>query len=184
MTSSRIAWLLRIIPSSIGGVKLRRVFYSKYWGHKNFTIPEEVMIDGIENISVGHFFRVCPNVKLFTENKGSIKIGHNFFANYNCFIHAKESTIQFGNNCLLGPDVLIINSNHTIKKAHLIREQNDSCSPIIIGNDVWIGAKAIILPGVIVGDGAVIAAGAVVTKDVEPYTVVGGVPAKIIKERE
>lgn len=55
--------------------------------------------------------------------------------------------------------------------------------PITIGNDVWIGANAIILPGVMIGDGAVIAAGAVVTKDVAPYAVVGGVPAKLIKYR-
>lgn len=55
--------------------------------------------------------------------------------------------------------------------------------PIVIGNDVWIGANAVILPGVNIGDGAVIAAGAVVTKDVEPYAIVGGVPAKLIRYR-
>lgn len=56
-------------------------------------------------------------------------------------------------------------------------------SKVRIGNDVWIGANAVILPGVTVGDGAVIAAGAVVTKDVKPYSIVGGVPAKLIKYR-
>lgn len=55
--------------------------------------------------------------------------------------------------------------------------------PVLIGNDVWIGANVVILPGVKVGDGAILAAGAVITKDVEPYTVVGGVPAKIIRKR-
>lgn len=60
----------------------------------------------------------------------------------------------------------------------------DESSPKnIIGNDVWIGARAMILSGVKIGDGAVIAAGAVVTKDVEPYTIVGGVPAKPIRKR-
>lgn len=56
-------------------------------------------------------------------------------------------------------------------------------SPITIGNDVWIGARVIIMDGVNIGDGAIIAAGAVVTKDVEPYTIVGGVPAKTIRKR-
>lgn len=55
--------------------------------------------------------------------------------------------------------------------------------PVVIGNDVWIGANVVILPGVTIGDGAVLAAGAVVTKDVEPYAIVGGVPAKLIKKR-
>lgn len=55
--------------------------------------------------------------------------------------------------------------------------------PVVIGNDVWIGASVIILPGVTVGDGAILAAGAVVTKDVEPYSIVGGVPAKVIRKR-
>lgn len=56
-------------------------------------------------------------------------------------------------------------------------------SPVLIGNDVWIGANVVILPGVKVGDGAILAAGAVITKDVEPYAVVGGVPAKTIQKR-
>ena len=55
--------------------------------------------------------------------------------------------------------------------------------PVIIGNDVWIGANVIILPGTWIGDGAILAAGAVITKNVEPYAIVGGVPAKIIKKR-
>ncbi|MEZ8122597.1 CatB-related O-acetyltransferase [Vibrio splendidus] len=54
---------------------------------------------------------------------------------------------------------------------------------IVIGNDVWMGANVILLPGIVIGDGAVIAAGAVVSKDVPPYAIVGGVPAKIIKHR-
>ena len=56
--------------------------------------------------------------------------------------------------------------------------------PVVIGNDVWIGDRVIIMPGVHVGDGSIIAAGAVVTHDVPPYTIVGGVPAKVIKSRK
>ncbi|MDD4993346.1 MAG: DapH/DapD/GlmU-related protein [Paludibacter sp.] len=178
-----LLWLIKVFPSSLGGVQIRKLFYSRYWKHKNFTVPENVDFGNLNNISVGHFFRVCPCVKMFSEENGKIIIGSNFFANYNCFIYSKENDIYIGDNCLLGPDVTIINSNHCINKNQLIREQRDINLPIVIGNDVWIGAKAIILAGVTIGDGAVIAAGAVVTKDVAAYTVVGGVPAKKIKER-
>lgn len=178
-----LLWFVKVFPSSLGGLKIRRLYYSRYWKHKDFVIPENVDFGNVKNISVGQFFRVCPFVKFFSENNGNIVIGSNFFANYNCFIYSKENDIIIGDNCLLGPDVTIINSNHSIDKNQLIREQSDINLPIVIGNDVWIGAKAVILAGVTIGDGAVIAAGAVVTKDVDAYTVVGGIPAKKIKER-
>ena len=63
------------------------------------------------------------------------------------------------------------------------RNYYNELPPVTIGNDVWIGARAIILDGVTIGDGAIVAAGAVVTRDVEPYTIVGGIPAKVIRRR-
>lgn len=93
--------------------------------------------------------------------------------------------VCIGDNVLMGPEVIILTSGHKYENADiLIREQGRLPEkPVHIGNDVWIGARAIILPGVHIEDGAVIGAGAVVTKDVPPYTVVGGVPARIIKQR-
>lgn len=179
-----IIWLLRVFPSAFGGVFIRKIFFGFFWGHRSLHISDNVSIIGIRRIAIGKFFRVCPGLKLFCENKGQIKIGENFFSNYNCFIYANNNTIDIGNDCLLGPDVLIINNNHSFKKDNLIRKQEEFTAPIVIGNDVWIGAKAIILPGVTIGDGAVIAAASVVNKSVMPYTVVGGVPAKLIKQRE
>ena len=70
-------------------------------------------------------------------------------------------------------------TNHPYENSALRKNE-----PVIIGNDVWIGANVCILPGVNIGDGAVLAAGAVVNKDVPSYSVVGGVPAKVIKYRE
>lgn len=93
--------------------------------------------------------------------------------------------VCIGDNVLMGPEVIILTSGHKYENAdELIRNQGRLPEkPVYVGNDVWIGARAIILPGVRIEDGAVIGAGAVVTKDVPPYTVVGGVPAKIIKQR-
>lgn len=107
---------------------------------------------------------------------------------------------EIGRFCSFGPDVLIGLSIHPMDRIstspafYAIGHQACSLSyatdesviehkPVQIGNDVWVGSRAVVLAGVTVGDGAVIAAGAVVTKDVEPYAVVGGVPAKCIKMR-
>ena len=80
--------------------------------------------------------------------------------------------------------VFITSNKHGItKNKQLMRLQKEIQKEVIIGSDVWVGAKAIILPGVHIGKGAVIAAGAVVTKDVPAYTIVGGVPARVIKQR-
>lgn len=93
--------------------------------------------------------------------------------------------VSIGDNVMMGPEVIILTSGHNYENADvLIREQGRvKEKPVYIGNDVWIGARAIILPGVRIEDGAVIGAGAVVAKDVPPYTVVGGIPATVIKQR-
>ena len=115
-----------------------------------------------------------------------IHIGENCcFGNWN-HITAINS-IKIGNNLLTGKWVTITDNSHgetdsdTLKIAPLMRIVT-SKGPVVIGDNVWIGDKATILPGVTIGDGAVIAANAVVTKDVPPYSVVGGNPARIIKQ--
>ena len=91
-----------------------------------------------------------------------------------------------GDHVMMGPDVVIITSNHSFDRTDIpmMFQGFEEERPVIIGNDVWIGERVIILPGVHVGDGAILAAGAVVTKDVPPYAIVAGVPAKMIKMRK
>jgi len=91
-----------------------------------------------------------------------------------------------GDNVMMGPDVLIITRNHEFKdlSVPMNRQGMKKHEPVIIEDDVWIGARVIILPGVRIGKGSIIGAGAVVTKDVEPYTIVGGVPARVIGSRK
>ena len=93
---------------------------------------------------------------------------------------------HIGSDVMMGPDCVIYTRNHRCDRLDIpMREQGyGPVEPVEIGDDCWIGGRVTLLPGVHVGNGAVIAAGAVVTKDVPPYAVVGGVPAKIIYNRK
>lgn len=92
--------------------------------------------------------------------------------------------LTIGDNVLMGPDVVILTTNHRFDRLDIpIGRQGNIDEPVSIGNDVWIGQRAMIMPGVNIGNGCIIAAGAVVTKDVPDYAIVGGVPAKVIKYR-
>lgn len=113
-----------------------------------------------------------------------IKIGYNVFINRNVYITAREN-ITIGDNVLIGPSVIINSGMHIYKdKDKLIRNQGHDIKSIIIGNDVWIGANAVIMPGVVIGDGSIIGAGAIVTKSIPSYSVAVGIPARVVKERK
>ena len=122
--------------------------------------------------------RICP-----THSEASITIGNWTTVGHHTFIFSKNE-IKIGNNCLIAPFCYLADSDHGIDCITLIREQAMTTKPIIIGNDVWLGTGAVITKGVTIGDGAVVAAHAVVTHDVPPNAVVAGTPAKIIRYRE
>lgn len=94
--------------------------------------------------------------------------------------------VRIGEDVMMGPDCIIYTSNHEFSDTAIpMNKQGFSeIREVVIGNDVWIGGRVIILPGVHIGDGAIIGAGAVVTKDVPAYAVVGGNPAKVLKYRK
>jgi len=97
-----------------------------------------------------------------------------------------NGAVSIGDNVMMGPEVLILTSNHCFSRTDIpmIEQGMSDEMPVFIGNDVWIGQRAVILPGVSIGDGVIIGAGAVVTKDVLPYSIVAGNPAKIIRMRK
>jgi len=114
----------------------------------------------------------------------NIEIGSNTKINRGVFITAPDK-IKIGNDVLIGPYTVINSGNHNYSNPDVpIRLQGHIIKPIVIEDDVWIGANSTILAGVTIGKGAVVGAGAVVTKNINPYTVVGGVPATFIKERK
>lgn len=152
----------------------------------------------IRNIQVGRNVKVRSHSNLkfigsaslgdrnsITARGGYIEFGVNFASNEDVIINADiGGKIVFGDDCLIGPRAIFRTANHKFADRNLkINEQGHSIGDIQIGDDVWIGANSIILPGVRIGTGCVIAAGCVVTKDLPAFSVAAGVPATIIKQR-
>lgn len=146
----------------------------RYFAHKNITFGKEAYIGGNSQI-----YGTRLDLGDYTGIENLIVIG--------------SQPVHIGKYCALAGHLTIITSNHILDKPNIqARLQNlyfqDSMDDarkggVTIGNNVWIGLHALILPGVTIGDGAVVGAGSVVTKSVEPFTIVAGNPAKVIRKR-
>lgn len=112
----------------------------------------------------------------------NIHVGENFYANFDCvFLDVCE--IRIGDNCFIAPGVHIYTATHPLDPTERASGVENG-KPVTIGHNVWIGGRAVINPGVTIGNNVVIASGAIVTKDVPDNVVVGGNPARIIKQIE
>jgi len=155
--------LLSKIPSYFVGNKLRLIVLMRLLNKTsdNSTIDSGCKIYYPQGISLGNNVVITQDVML--DGRG---------------------TINIGDDSLVGFESLFITSTYNCaQKEVLIKDQGKFDAPITIGKNVWIGTRAIILPGVEIGDGAIIGANTLVTKNVMPYTIVGGVPAQYIKDR-
>lgn len=110
----------------------------------------------------------------------NIHVGDDFLTNYNVTI-LDIAPVTVGDYCMIGPNTLITTVGHPLDAAGR-RERIGICEPVVIGDDVWIGGNVSIMPGVHIGNNVVIAAGAIVTKDIPDTCVAGGIPAKKIKD--
>ena len=149
-------------PFNLGAKKLRGFLASKLFlqtGH-SINIEKGAFFGSGRNISIGDYSGIGVDAKI-------------------------SGTITIGSHVMMGPEVMIYTQNHNFDRLDIpmIEQGNSEVDPVIIGDDVWVGARAIILPGVVIGSGAVVAAASVVTKDVPDFAIVGGNPAKLIKMR-
>ena len=172
---------------------------------KKTRISFSSYLKGFENISIGKKVKINHNVYLDCSKGGSIILNDNVTLNHFCQLQAREGSISFGinsemnnfsliysgasniligNNVLIGPRVNIIGYSHDFTDKNIpIKEQKCISKDINIMDDVWIGSQCTIMPGITIGKGAIIGAGSIVTKDIEPYTVNFGNPCKKVKNR-
>lgn len=146
--------------------------------NSSYHTPEELrmLMSRLTGKAIPDSFNMFP--PFYTDCGVNLHIGENVFFNSGCRFQ-DQGGIYIGDGCLIGHNVVLATINHDFDPAN---RGTNLPEPIRIGKNVWIGANATILPGVTIGDNAVIAAGAVVTKDVPANTVVGGVPAKQIRK--
>jgi len=157
-----------------------------------------------ENVTLGKNVVIGRGVIIKTTDGGKITIGNNVSIESNCYIYAKYGEITIGDNAFVGFGTQIValksvsigrdnlisayciirDANHRIKRGVTINMQPHDVLEIVIFDNVWLGSHCVVTKGSIIGEGAVIGANSVVTKSVEEYTVVGGVPAKFIKNGE
>jgi galactoside O-acetyltransferase len=176
--------MLSSIPGRVG-IALRA-----HWARVRFNAAGRVSIEtgccfhGVEAIEfVGNASIGARS--FFAASGGRILVAANVYFNRSVHINASVGgCIRIGENCLIGPNVVIRTAGHCFDRLDVpIRSQGHKILDINIGTDCWIGANAVILGGVSLGNGVVVAAGSVVTRDVPANTVVAGVPAKTIRSR-
>lgn len=157
-----IGWIIRSLPGFFG-MAIR-------WG------AYRLLFKGLKS-----FCTIYPGV-YFTHTYG-IKVGRSFSPNTGALMDGRGG-IEIGDHVMIGPYAVIVSSNHSFKQvAAPMSTLDHMMAPVVIGNDVWIGAHAVITGGTRIGNGVVVSAGAVVTKDVDDYQIVGGVPARVIGSR-
>lgn len=186
--SEILIWIehfLSIVPGNLG-IYFRSLWFKKRWTLKQnvsinnyceFIKPENILFKGQAFIGKSSFF---------SAEQGSIIIGKRFSCNTNVHLNASiNGEIVIGDDVLIGPNCVLRSSDHKFKNLNTtINKQGHNSGKIVIGDDVWIGANCTILKNVEIGNGAVIAAGAVVNKDVQSFSIVGGVPIKTISYRK
>lgn len=176
--------MFTFMPGRTGNV-LRRFWFGRRFQVKgNLSCATGCEFRSPQTINFGGAVSIGKN-SFFTAEGGSIQIGDHSVFNMNVHINASiGGSITIGKFCAIGPNVLMRTSDHKFDNPNAnIRGQGHNPASICIGDGVWIGANAVILGGTHIGNGAVVGAGAVVTKDVPPMAVVVGVPAKILRYR-
>jgi acetyltransferase-like isoleucine patch superfamily enzyme len=165
--------------------KLRVIFFKLFLSWPDWPKPLTSELRTIywrEHMkAVGEGSRISHRVKIISPS--SIAIGKHTHVTNNVILDGRGD-LTIGDDVLVGFESIIMTTTHQFRDPETpVRLQGSERKPIVIGNDVWIGTRAIVLPGVTIGDGAVVGSGAIVTRDVPAWAIVAGSPARVIGER-
>ena len=179
--------IVRNIPDELFGAYVRNFVYRGWFADCDgfFAISSGVFITGFDAIRIGARGNIARDVMLYAHDSGGIQLGSDCSIGPGAIVSSADGgRVTIGDGGLIGPKVVMISANHVYTDPNvLIRRQGFTAKTIDIGKDVWIGASAVILSGVKIGDGSVIGAGSVVSKDVPAQQVWAGVPARFVKTR-
>lgn len=178
-------WFISCIPTFFG-ILVRKIIYRSLFAMsgKNLYIDLWVTFYEPKRIKVGNNITIMKNCCLCANEGGELTIGDNFGVNTNSLIGASGGSIIIGNDVLIGPNCVLRAADHNFERIDIpINKQGHKRGVIIIDDDVWIGSNCVITSNVHIHSGAVVAAGAVVTKNVPSFAVVGGVPARVLRYR-
>lgn len=173
------------------GRRCKISFRNKISLGKSVIIGDNVEINALSllGVVIGNNVSILKNTIIectgVLQNLGEgLTIGNNVGIAQNCFIQVRGKVI-IGNNVIFGPNVSIFSENHVFDNPDLpVSMQGVSRKGVTIEDGVWLGTRVVILDGVTIGKNSIVAAGSIVTKNVPPYTIVGGVPAQLIKNRK
>ena len=172
-------------PGSLGMAIRERILRKKIKKlGSHIYIDVGLDITGYQNIEIGNNVCIMRNCSIHSHG-GKTQIGDNFSMNSNsCMSAADGGEVRIGNNVMIAQNVVLRAADHSFESMDTpIGEQGHKGGRIIIGDGCWIAANVVVTRDVTIGENSIVGAGSVVTKDVEPFTIVGGVPARVIKKR-
>jgi acetyltransferase-like isoleucine patch superfamily enzyme len=180
MLEQRVGGRLNVIRDRLRAQLLR-------WRGARIGAKSRVAFGGVVHrpwcLTMGERCQVEHNVFIkAADDSARIQLGREVFVGFNSEFDISE-TLRVGDGVLIAPGCFITDHNHRHSASMTIASQGCVSKPVRIEDDVWLGAHAVVLPGITIGRGAIVAAGAVVTEDVEPMSVVAGVPARLVSVR-
>lgn len=173
---SKMQKLTRLLGSTFDPRAWAHLFKMVNYYNYSHVTPMRIM-------KIGPDAAISPNV--FFSNPERISAGRGLRLGAHCKLWAgpAHGRIVLGDDVLFGPEVMITAANYRFNEGHPVTEQAMDEADVVIGNDVWLGTRVMVLPGVTIGDGAIIGAGSVVTKDVPAMSIAVGIPARVVGQR-